>query len=182
MPLRTRSLPRRTLLLTAGLLALATRPAAAQRRHALHADAADSTSWIMARLPARAADASLRTRDRQAELLLTDTALVIQFTDRGLDDLVDKIADDRSAAGGSRLVARMLGAGIAGLLDHGLAVRLSELREARREGNALVLEDRSGARLFSTVNVDGRRAMDDFAPDEADRFAAAVNRAIRRRR
>jgi hypothetical protein len=43
-----------------------------------------------------------------------------------------------------------------------------------------VLEDRAGKRVFDRVELNGRDVMDDFSPDEASRFAAAVNRALSR--
>jgi hypothetical protein len=76
----------------------------------------------------------------------------------------------------------MLGAGVVGLLDHGIAHRLSALRQARVDGSRLVLENRQGERVFADVDVNGHRVMDDFSPAEAQRFAAAVNDAIKRQR
>jgi hypothetical protein len=46
----------------------------------------------------------------------------------------------------------------------------------------LVLEDRAGKRVFDQVEFNGRQVMDDFSPAEAERFAAAVNRALRGQR
>jgi hypothetical protein len=65
------------------------------------------------------------------------------------------------------------------MFDHGIAYRLSALGSARADGSRLVLEDRAGKRVFDQVELNGRNVMDDFSPAEAERFAAAVNRAIR---
>jgi hypothetical protein len=50
------------------------------------------------------------------------------------------------------------------------------------DGSRLILENQAGERVFEDVDVNGRHVMDDFSPAEAERFAAAVNRAIRRQR
>jgi hypothetical protein len=68
------------------------------------------------------------------------------------------------------------------MLDHAIAYRLSALRSARVEGSRLVLEDLGGHRVFDQVELNGRQVMDDFSPAEAERFAAAVNRALRGQR
>jgi hypothetical protein len=162
-------------------LVLAARPAAAQSRVAIRSEAGDSVAWVVRRQPLDEADAALRTRDRHVALLLTDTTVVLQFTERGLDHVRDQLGADATGTG-ARILARVLGAGIAGLLDHGLAYRLSALREARAEGGRLVLEDRDGGRVFAGTEINGRHVMDDFSPAEAERFAAAINRALRARR
>jgi hypothetical protein len=168
------------LALAAGLV-LAASPASAQHRVATRAASDDSVAAVVPRQPIEGASATLRTRDRHVALLLTDTAVVLQFTERGLDHVRDQL-DEEASGVGARLLARVLGAGISGLLDHGIAYRLSALRAARAEGGRLVLEDHGGGRVFAGTEVNGRHVMDDFSPAEAERFAAVLNRAIRARR
>ena len=167
---------------SAGLLLAASSPAAAQLQVSMHVNAPDSVAWVVSRQPLGIAEATLRSRDRAVAVLLNDTTVVLQLTDRGLDQIGHDIENDSTKGVGGRIIARMLGAGIVGLLDHGIAHRLSALREARVEGSRLVLENRAGERVFADVDVNGRQVMDDFSPAEAERFAAAVNRAIRRQR
>ncbi len=143
---------------------------------------ADSVSRVIPRLHVDDADATLRTRDRRVGLMLTGDEVVMQLTDLGLHTVKESIADEPREGVGGRILAAVLSAGVVGMLDHGIAYRLSALRSARAEGSTLVLEDRQGNRIFSTTEVNGRRPMDSFHPAEAERFAAAVNRAIRRAR
>ena len=141
---------------------------------------ARDTSWIVQRVPLARAATSLRTRDAQAAVLLMDTTLVLQFTDEGLSQMNASIRDSAPQDLGHRIFARMAGAALGEMFDHGIAYNLRALRSARVEGNRLVLEDLAGKRVFDHVNINGRDVMDDFSPAEASRFAAAVNRAIRR--
>lgn len=138
------------------------------------------TSWIVQRVPLSRAASSLRTRDAQAAVLLMDTTLVLQFTDEGLQRMKAGIRDSTPQELGARIFARMMGAALGELFDHGIAYDLRALRSARVEGNRLVLENLAGKRIFDNVEVNGRDVMDDFSPAEAARFAAAVNKAIRR--
>jgi hypothetical protein len=159
-------------------LALAARPAAAQRQVALRSTAADSVATVVRRQHMEDASATLRTWDRHMALLLTDTTVVLQFTTRGLDHMRTQLSEDAQGTSGG-VLARVLGAGLVELLDHGIAYRLSALRRARADGGRLVLEDHGKRRVFADTEINGRRVMDEFVPAEAERFAAAVNRVLR---
>jgi hypothetical protein len=163
----------------AGLILL-TAPAAAQRGHDGR-DTGDSLAWIVPRQSRISADAALRTQDRRVVLLLRDSALVLQLTNRGMDEMLED-GDSASHGVGGRILASMIRAGVSGILDHGVAYRVSALRRARAEGSRLVLEDREGKPVFAGVEINGRHPMDDFPPEDARRFADAVNRAIQARR
>lgn len=165
----------RSLVFASSLLLLAT-PSMAQRPGTPPSD----TSWIVPRVPLALARKSLPTRDAQAAVLLMDTTLVLQFTDRGLSRLKASVRDSAPQDVGQRLLARMVGSALGEMFDHGIAYNLRGLRSARVEGNRLVLEDHAGKRVFDRVEINGRDVMDDFSPPEATRFAAAVNRALHR--
>ncbi|HEU4557220.1 MAG TPA: hypothetical protein VFS20_05200 [Longimicrobium sp.] len=171
------------LVVAAAPLLLAAAPAAAQRSVSMKAET-DSTARIVPRVPLSYADASLRTRDRQVALLLTDTDLVLQLTDRGLSGVRSDIrrGDGEQEGLGSRILAHVLSAGVGEFLNHGIAAPLSTLRRARVDGSRLVIENRDGEDLFAEVEVNGKQPMEEFSPDEARRFADAVNRAIRQHR
>ena len=165
----------RALVFASGLLLLAV-PATAQ----VTVTSGSDTSWIVQRVPLARAATSLRTRDAQAVMLLMDTTLVLQFTDEGLSRMNSSIRDSVPQDLGHRILARMVGSALGEMFDHGIAYNLRALRSAHAEGNRLVLEDAAGKRVFDHVELDGRIVMDDFSPAEASRFAAAVNRALRR--
>ena len=175
MSIRTPRLAARALAIASGLLLLAA-PAGAQRT----ATSPSDTSWIVQRVPLDQAATSLRTRDAQAAVLLMDTTLVLQFTDQGLSGMNASIRDSAPDGVGPRLLARMVSAALGEMFNHGIAYDLRALRGARVEGNRLVLEDLAGKRVFDRVELNGRDVMDDFSPAEASRFAAAVNKALRR--
>ncbi len=162
-------------------LALGARPAAAQSQLELRADHGDSVAAVVRRQSVDGASAVLRTRDRRVALVLGDTTVVLQFTDRGLDHVRQQLSEEAEGKAGGILV-RMLAAGVLEMLDHGIAYRLSAVRAARTDGGRLLLEDRDGQRVFGGVEANGRRVMDDFSAAEAERFAAQVNRVLRARR
>jgi hypothetical protein len=166
----------RTLAFCAALL-LGAAPAGAQPGTASH-PATEESPRVVRRQPLSDARAALRTRDRAAALLLTDSTVVLQLTTAGLRRVENDVSGDPSAGG--RVLARMLGAGVGRLLDHGLAYPLAALREARVRDGRLVLLDHQGNPVFSTVEMNGSFVLDEFAPAEARAFSTAVNRAIAR--
>ena len=175
MSIHASRLAARALVVSSGLLLLAA-PATAQ----VTVTSGSDSSWIVQRVPLARAATSLRTRDAQAAVLLMDTTLVLQFTDEGLSRMNASIRDSAPPDLGHRILARMVGSALGEMFDHGIAYNLRSLRSARVEGNRLVLEDLAGKRVFDHVDINGRDVMDDFSPAEASRFAAAVNKAIRR--
>jgi hypothetical protein len=160
------------------VLGLGARPAAAQVTVG-KVSTKDSVSFITRRAPLEESIAMVRTRERDVAVLLMDSTVVLQFTDAGLRHVKDGDDPSRRHDG---LVARMLGAAVAELLDHGIAYRLTALRGARAEGSRLVLEDLEGHHVFEDVEVNKHHPMEEFVPGELDRFVATLNRAIRQRR
>jgi hypothetical protein len=168
----------------AGLVLMAALPAAAQHGKSGNSvtvkDGADSLSYLVPRQSPGSYQASLRTEDRKVALLLQDTVIVLQLTDRGMEQLFE--ADTARRSVGGAIFARMVKAGVSGLLDHGIAYRLSALRRAYSDGTRLVLEDRDGKHVFESTEYNGHHPMQEFTPREAERFADAVQRAIVARR
>jgi hypothetical protein len=136
----------------------------------------DSASFVVARRGPFAGEPVLRTLSGEAALILRDSVVVLQLTDYGLDHLFD--GDRETRRGGSRILIAMVKAGVSGLLDHGVAYRVSALRRAYAEGNRVVLLDRAGNHVFETTNYNEHYPMEEFSPAEARRFAKAVQRSI----
>jgi hypothetical protein len=164
------------------VMTLATPSSATAQKIAIsaHENAPDSVAFIVPRERYDVANAKVRSRDKSVTLLLTDTTLVLQLSQRGMDRVEREVSEPKTDGVGAWLMARVLGAGVTGLLDHGIAYRLSALRGARADGSRLILEDREGHRVFEHVEVNGAHLLEDLPPDDARRFAADVNRAIRR--
>lgn len=139
---------------------------------------ADSIARIVRRLPLSAAAHSLVTRDGHVALLLRDSTIVLQLTDRGLEDIGSgDVASEDDGGFLTALVGSMLRGGLRMLLDRGIEYSLSDLREARYESGRLVLESRDGDDVFGDVSVSGGKVMEGFDPRQARAFASRVNTA-----
>lgn len=136
-----------------------------------------ASARIVRRQDERAMLSSIRTRRDDAMLLLSSDELVLQLTDRALG----KVASDVDSAAGTNLLSRMFRASLTALLDNALAIKLDEISHARADDTRLVLVNVEGKEILDKVEVNGRQVMEDFHPGDAERFAAAVNRAIAKR-
>ena len=148
----------------------------AQGRTSISMHAADSVSFVLARRGPYLGEPAIRTLSGEAELILRDSVVILQLSDYGLDHLFD--GDRETRRGGSRILMAMVKAGVSGLLDHGVAYRVSALRRAYADGNRVVLLDLAGNRVFETTNYNDHHPMEEFSPAEARRFAKAVQRSI----
>lgn len=156
-------------LLTATLLGTAA-PLAAQ-------DSTAHESRVVDRLDFWQADEVLVTRHGDMVLLLDDSDLVLQLTDRGLDDIRPEPSEDESLA--DRLIGAMVGAGLRELLDNAMAIPIAAIGRAEVIGDRLVLEGHDGDELFQ-IEVNGREVAEDFAPAEAREFARRLRARMAR--
>ena len=138
----------------------------------------DSIARIVRRVPLREAAFSILTRDGRTALLLRDTTIVLQLTDRGLEAIsVDEKPGDEEAGFLKQVMEGMLRGGLRMLLDRGIEYSLTDLRDARVEGGRLVLESRRGGVIFDEVNINDGNVLEQFSERDARAFAQRVNRA-----
>ncbi len=128
-------------------------------------------------------DRSIRTRNGEVALLLTDADVVMQLTDAGLDHVSQETKEGNPKEGVvARMVGAMVRAGVLEMLDRGVAFPLDRLKEARVEDRRLLLIDREGERVFADVSINDEKPMEGFSRADAERFAKKVNKAIHARR
>ena len=74
----------------------------------VHEDAPDSVAFIVPRQEYDVANAKVRSRDKTVSLLLTDTTLVLQLSQRGMDRVETEVSEAKREEGlAARMVARM---------------------------------------------------------------------------
>lgn len=139
--------------------------------------AGDSVARLVPRLSPEDAAYSITTRDGRTALLLRDTSMVLQLTDRGLAELGREKRTEQEDGFLTELLGTMLRSGLRMLLDRGIEYSLYDLREARVEDGVLVFESVSGHEVFDGVEMNGGRVMEQFGERDARAFAQRVNRA-----
>ena len=137
----------------------------------------DSVAHVVDRVAAGQARFAIFSRDGQAALLLMDTTIVAQMTDRGLARMNSKEATDTIKGTANRLFARMALGALAPLFDHGVAYHLRDLADARYSDGRLQLIRANGEEVFSDTEIGHGPLMESFYPEDAKVFAARARAA-----
>ena len=156
-----------------------TAPVVAQDSTSLHVSVKmpDSVAHIVDRETPDHARFTIFSRDGQAALLLMDTTIVAQMTDRGLARMNSKEATDTIKGTANRLFARMALGALAPLFDHGIAYHLRDLADARYADGRLQLVRANGEEVFSNTEIGHGPLMESFYPEDAKAFAARARAA-----
>ena len=144
----------------------------------------DIDADITDRLHHDEAEYAMATREGSVELLVTNDAVLIQFTDRFLDNLADEISDDddhyeyEEASVLADVIKSMVTSGVRKLLDHALTIPMYEIREVYYEDGRLYIINRDGDEIFEDLEIDDVDVMEDFSRRDARRFVSAVERRM----
>ena len=156
-------------------------PALAQHGQSVHLDAhlPDSVAHIVDRTSTRSAHFAITSRDGKAALLLMDTTIIAQFTDRGLASVTSAANTDTISDVLGRALAKMALGAIQPLLDHGIAYHLRDLASAEYADGRLQLHRANGEEVFKGMEAGGTPLMSSFSPADAAAFARKANDARR---
>ena len=137
----------------------------------------DSVAHVTERESPGQARFAIVSRDGQAALLLMDTTIVAQMTDRGLDRMNARETTDTIKGTVNRMVARMALGALVPLFDHGVAYHLRDLADAKYADGRLQLLRANGDEVFRDVESGKGPLMESFSADDAKAFAARARAA-----
>lgn len=137
----------------------------------------DSVAHIVDRESGERARFSIVSRDGDAALLLMDTTIVAQMTDRGLSRVNSREATDTIKNAATKLFARMAMGALIPFLDHGIAYHLRDLADATYADGRLQLVRANGDEVFRDVEIGKGPLMESFRPRDAEAFAAQARAA-----
>lgn len=141
--------------------------------------AQDIDADIVQRVTPDQATEAIRTRGGSVDLMLTDSRLVIQFSDQFLKNIEEEISKEKSGESGfADMILSAVSGGVTSLLNRAMAIPLHELREIRYDEGRLIIIHQNGKEIFNDLEVDGAEVMEDFNPDDGYRFAAAAERLM----
>jgi hypothetical protein len=168
----------KSILVASLILAIAT-TARAQDSASMHVSVhvPDSVAHVTERVPPSQARFAIVSRDGQAALLLMDTTIVAQMTDRGLARINARETTDTISGVVNRMVARMALGALVPLFDHGVAYHLRDLADAKYADGRLQLLRANGEEVFRDVEIGKGPLMESFSADDAKAFAARARAA-----
>jgi hypothetical protein len=137
----------------------------------------DSVAHVTERESPSLARFAIVSRDGQAALLLMDTTIVAQMTDRGLAHINARETTDTIKGAVSRMFARMALGALVPLFDHGVAYHLRDLADAKYADGRLQLLRANGEEVFRDTEIGKGPLMKSFSADDAKAFAARARAA-----
>lgn len=137
----------------------------------------DSAAHVTERESPSQARFAIVSRDGQAALLLMDTTIVAQMTDRGIARINARETTDTIQGAVNRMVARMALGALVPLFDHGIAYHLRDLADAKYADGRLQLLRANGEEVFRDVEIGKGPLMESFSADDAKAFAARARAA-----
>ncbi|MEP6729275.1 MAG: hypothetical protein ABJE10_01490 [bacterium] len=138
----------------------------------------DSVAHIVPRANPASGAYAITSKDGSGALVLLDTTIVMQFTDRGLDRMKNAGAATDSIKGtNERMIARMVLGALQPVFDHGIAYHLRDLSTAQYADGRLQLKRRNGEEVFRDVKLNNTPLMANFSEQDATIFARKVSEA-----
>jgi hypothetical protein len=137
----------------------------------------DSVAHVTERESPSHARFAIVSRDGQAALLLMDTTIVAQMTDRGLARISARETTDTIKGAVNRMFARMALGALVPLFDHGVAYHLRDLADAKYSDGRLQLLRANGEEVFRDAEIGKGPLMESFSADDAKAFAARARAA-----
>src|ERR1700674_1364807 len=137
----------------------------------------DSIAHVTEREHAAHARFAIVSRDGQAALLLMDTTIVAQMTDRGLARINSRETTDTIKSAVNRVFARMALGALVPLFDHGIAYHLRDMADARYADGRLQILRANGDEVFRDTQAGHEPLMESFTPGDAKAFARSAREA-----
>jgi len=123
-------------------------------------------------------DVKIVSEDSSVDLALVGQRIVVRLSDKTMNKVrseTDAMGVKDSGFGGS--IERLVKRTVQSALAHQFEYPLSEVRDAKYENGAIVIEPNGDRqpRVLANTKINGRKLMESFRPDDAKRFVAAVN-------
>jgi hypothetical protein len=117
-------------------------------------------------------------------LLFTDTHLVVQLTNEGLDQITSGIrSDNRDSDEKNSFFADLLRSALSTslytLLDHGIAIPLDEISHAEFKNGELQIHAKNDTLIFEDSGINDDNLMTSFHEKDAIRFTTSLNNFLK---
>lgn len=158
-------------------------PVSVNAQHHVFSGHGDIDADITHRLHHDDAEYAMTTREGSVDLLVANDAILIQFSDRFLENLEEEIRDDEEenydeASVLADVIKSMVSSGVREMLDHALAIALDEIGEVYYDDGRLYIIDREGEEIFGDLEIDDVDVMEDFSRRDSRRFVAEAEKRM----
>lgn len=139
----------------------------------------DINGELMPRLAQSEADFGMTTNEGSVEMLILDSAIYMQFSDRFMDDLEQEINEEESDDSAfAEAIKAAVTSGVRSMLNRSLLIPISQISEIGYENGRLIMKDYDGEELFEDLDINGVEVMEDFRPRDARKFISIAEKRM----
>ncbi|MCH8569060.1 MAG: hypothetical protein LAT67_12375 [Balneolales bacterium] len=142
----------------------------------------DIEAEFLPRISHNQADFAMSTQDGFIDLMISDDAILIQFTDRFLQKIDSEIQKEKTGDDNGHFKAvllSMLSSGVTTLLDRAIAIPIHHIDEVYYQNGKLHIIANDGTDLFKGLEVEGTYVMENFSRHDARKFVVEAEKRIR---
>lgn len=141
----------------------------------------DIDADITDRLDIKDSEYGMTTQEGSVDMMLTNSSIIIQFSDRFLADLDDEIrseADVDEASVLAEVITSMVSSGVHSLLNRAIEIPIYEIKEVYYNDGRLHIIAHDGEEIFDELEIDDVNIMEDFSRRDARRFVSEAERRM----
>jgi hypothetical protein len=139
----------------------------------------DIDAELLPRLAQSEAEFSMTTKEGSVEMLILDTAIYMQFSDRFMEDLEKEINEEESDDSAfAEAIKAAVTSGVRSMLNRSLVIPISQISEMGYENGRLIMKDYDGEELFEDLDINGVEVMEDFRPRDARKFISIAEKRM----
>jgi hypothetical protein len=122
-------------------------------------------------------DVKIVNEDSSVEMAVVGQQIVVRLSDKTMNKVRQETDTTHSDSGFGGSIERMVKRTVQSALGQQFTYPLSEVRDAKYEDGAIVLDvNGKQPRLLANTKFNGRKLLESFRPDDAKRFVDAVNK------
>lgn len=123
-------------------------------------------------------DVKVVNEDSSVEMAVVGQQIVVRFSDKTMEKIRQQTDTTHTDSGFGGSIERMVKRTVQSALGRQMTYPLSDVRDAKYEDGAIVLDANSGKQqhLLANSNFNGKKLLESFRPDDAKRFVDAVNK------
>lgn len=141
----------------------------------------DLDADIVPRLSVKDAELAISNQDHSVDLLLTDDAIAIQFTENYLKGIAEDIEgsdNSHDSASFAQIFKEVISKSVHTLLDRAISIPLNEIEQITYENGRIVIINKNNEELFDELEINDKQVMEDFSRRDARRFIAEAEKRM----
>lgn len=120
--------------------------------------------------------------DESVNLMVAQSGIAIQFSDKFLNDLDDEILNSKEenseTSAFEDVIRSMVGSGVRTLLDRAILIPFYELSSVNYDNGRIHVIDINGEDIFEDLEINDKQIMEDFSRRDSRRFVADAEKRL----